>query len=326
MSFKNPQYLILIALIALMVYFKIRQKPPAVKYSLASFIKSGVGENRFKKYFFIILRITALLILILALARPRKGLKERSVLKPAIDIMLVMDVSTSMLAIDFRPLDRMQAAINAAKEFVSKRNTDRLGVVVFSGLPVLQCPLTMDNGAVLRLLDNIKAGMIKVDGTAIGLGVALGLKYLERSDSPSKVMVLLTDGANNTGEIDPATAADMAKALNIKVYTIGTGKPGPAQVPVDHPFFGRRLVTIPDELDEVTLAEIADKTGGQYFRATSLKKLKNIYAEIDRMEKKTVEVTEYYEFEEKFKPFLIAGLFLLILELISRFLFPGLFL
>ncbi|MFC2061827.1 VWA domain-containing protein [Elusimicrobiota bacterium] len=318
MSFKNPEYLLIIPVALFIFYLKLRQRPPAVRYSLAAYIKGIVKEIRWKKYFFLILRLAAVLLLTIALARPRKGLKERSVIKPAVDIMLVMDVSTSMRAIDFDPLNRMQAAVNAAKEFVSNRTSDRIGVVIFSGLPVLQCPLTMDNNAVMRLMDNISAGMINVDGTAIGMGISLGMKYLEKADSPSKVMILLTDGVNNTGEIDPVTAADIASSLNTKVYTIGAGKPGPAKVPVKHPYFGTRYMTIPDELDEDTLTHIAEKTGGKYFRATSHKRLKEIYAEIDRMEKKSIEVREYYEFEEKFLLFLFLGGLLLGLELIAR--------
>lgn len=316
----------LILLAALLLYFKVKQRPPALSYSLSSFLKNRVGEPRIKKNLFFIMRMAAVVLLVIALARPRKGLKERSVVKASVDIILVMDVSTSMRALDFKPFNRMEAAVNAAREFIKARTSDRMGVVVFSGLPVLQCPLTLDNNAVLRLMDKVDAGMIKVDGTAIGLGISLGLKYLEKSDSPSRLMVLLTDGANNTGDIDPLTAADMAKSLGVKIYTIGSGKPGPAQVPVKHPYFGTRLVTIPDELDEATLTKIASKTGGRYFRATSLKKLKEIYSEIDRMEKKQIAVIEFYEFEEKFHLFLFLGSFLLLLEIILRFLMPGIFL
>jgi Ca-activated chloride channel family protein len=323
MNFKSPEYLLLIPLLFLLVYLKKKQKPPVITYSMASYLKAVVRENKFRKNIFLILRTAAICLLIIALARPREGLKERNIVKPAVDIMLVMDVSTSMKAIDLKPLDRMNAAKSAAKEFISSRTSDRLGMVVFSGLPLLQCPLTLDNNAVLRLTDRIEAGMIDVGGTGVGLGLALGLKYLEKSDSPSKIVVLLTDGANNTGDIDPMTAADMAKALGIKVYTIGCGKPGPAQVPIDHPHFGMRLVTIPDELDEDTLTSMAENTGGKYFRATSFKKLKDVYAEIDRMEKRNVEVTEYYEFQEKYMIYLFLGALLILIEIIIRLLFPG---
>ncbi|MBN2407459.1 MAG: VWA domain-containing protein [Elusimicrobia bacterium] len=323
MNFKDPLYLALIPVLLLLLFFKLRQKRPALRYSLAAYIRSAVSENKYRKYMFLVLRTCILLILIVALARPQKGLKERSVIKPGIDIMLVMDVSTSMLAIDFDPLNRIQAAVDAAEEFVAARTSDRLGVVVFAGLPLLQCPLTLDNSAVSRLMDSIDAGMIKIDGTAIGLGISLGLKYLERSDSPSKVMVLLTDGANNTGDIDPDTAADMAASLGIKIYAIGCGKPGPARVPVDHPYFGRRYITIDDELDEAALRRIADRTGGAYFRATSAKKLSEIYSEIDKLEQKTEEVTEYYEFEEKYPLLLIIAGILIAAEIAGRFLFSG---
>jgi len=325
MSFKNPEYLLLIPLFLFLLFLKLRQKPAAVKYSLSAFIKVRVRENRLKKYLFVIVRTAAVTLLVVAMARPRQGLKERTVVKPAVDIMIVMDVSTSMKALDFAPLNRMEAAVKAAKEFITARTSDRLGVVVFSGLPVLHCPLTLDHNAVLRLMDNISPGMVEVDGTAIGMGMALGLRHLEKSEAASKVMVLLTDGANNAGDIDPATAAEMAAALGIKVYTIGCGKPGPAKVPVDHPFFGRRLVAIPDELDEAVLKSIASETGGKYFRATSLKEMKKIYSEIDSLEKKQMEVTEYYEFEEKFPLFLYSGSFLVLFEVVLRIFLRGIF-
>ncbi|MFC2048756.1 VWA domain-containing protein [Elusimicrobiota bacterium] len=284
-----------------------------------------INENKIKKHMYVLIRTLLLVFLIIALARPRKGMKERNIVKPAVDIMLVLDVSISMRALDFKPDNRMQAAVKAAKEFVVARENDRIGVVVFSGLPVLQCPLTLDSQAILRLLDKISSGMVQVDGTAVGLGVALGLKYLEKSDSPSKVLVLLTDGANNTGDIDPETAAQMAKSLGIKVYAIGAGKPGPTQIPVEHPYFGMQLVSIPDELDEDSLTHMAQLTDGKYFRATSLKELKDIYKEIDRMEKKNMEVSEYYEFEEKYIVYLIMGALLMFLEIVFRFVYPGVF-
>ncbi|MEA3506643.1 MAG: VWA domain-containing protein [Elusimicrobiota bacterium] len=315
MSFKNPEFIIFIPLFIFFLWLKLKQKPPAIKYSLGYFLKENFSENKIKKYFFIFLRLATVIFLSVALARPVKGLKERSVNKPAVDIMLVMDVSTSMKAIDFDPLNRMEAAVSAAKEFVKSRRTDRFGIVVFEGAPVLQCPLTLDTGAVLRFLEGVEAGMVGINGTAIGSGMALGLKYLEKADSPGRVMILLTDGANNMGDVEPEAAADIAAALDIKVYTIGCGKPGPARVPVEDPVFGKRFVTIPDEIDEEVLQLIAQKTGGRYYRADSRKEFSRIYSEIDSMEKTDVEITEFYEFEDKYRLFLLAGLVLLLIEL-----------
>ncbi|MFH1414825.1 MAG: VWA domain-containing protein [Elusimicrobiota bacterium] len=292
---------------------------------MSDFLKSRVPSGRFGRILVRYLRFAAVCLMITALARPREDLKERNYIKSTIDIMLVMDVSRSMKAIDFDPYNRMQAAVKAAKEFIANRSSDRLGVVLFASMPVLHCPLTLDNDAVASIMENISAGMIGAGGTAIGMGVALGLKYLDRSDSPSKVMILLTDGANNAGFIKPLEAAGMAAALDIKIYTIGTGKPGPARIPVDDPVMGRRYVTIADELDEKTLQEIADITGGKYFRATSFEKLNEIYAQIDMMEKSEVKVKEYFEYEEKFYPFLFAALLLILLEMLLRFMRPGMF-
>ena len=314
MNFKNPEYLLLLLLLPLLYYFKKRQKPASIRHSMTGLLREQLAPAFWKKELLLLIRFLVLLFLVLALARPRKGLKERSVIKPAIDIIMVMDVSTSMRALDFKPLDRMQAAKKAAMEFVKMRTSDRVGLVLFSGLPFLQCPLTLDQSAILKLIEKIEAGMIQVDGTAVGSGMALGLKYLEKSDARSRVMILLTDGANNAGDIDPLTAGEMAKTLDIKVYTIGCGKPGPAYIQVEHPFFGRQLVQIPDELDETTLKKIAGLTGGIYFRATSLEELEEIYKEINAMEKVERRVVEYYEYRELFYPLLLIGLFLLGIE------------
>jgi len=321
MVFKNPLFLLFILpLIGIFIY-RNRKKNSSVEYPLASFFKKSVTENIFFKYFFNVLRFSGIFFLIIALARPQKGLREKMIIKPALDIMLVLDISGSMQAIDLKPKNRLEAAKEASKEFVLNEKNNRIGLVLFAGLPFLQCPLTMDYQAVLRLIDRAEVGLIKVDGTAIGSAMALGLKYLSKSDSPTKIMVLLTDGANNAGDIDPDTATDMAKTLGVKVYTIGCGKEGPAYIPYNHPFFGRQLVKIPDELDENLLKTIAYSTGGKYFRATSSEKLKETYQEIEKMEKRKVRIHYSYEYKELFMPFLVIGTILIVLERFLKILY-----
>lgn len=231
------------------------------------------------------LKAAVLLLATAALARPQSVSHHKAGLSEGIDILLVIDASTSMRALDFNPVDRMTAAKNAARDFIRGRLSDRIGILVFGGAPLLTCPLTLDYEALQEFLTRIEPGMTFVDGTAIGDGIAAAVNHLKDEVSESKVIILLTDGRSNTGLLDPLTAAKTAKAYDIKIYAIGTGKRGPAFYPDVHPVFGRRLVQIPDELDEETLLKIASETGGRYFRAQSVTQLKEIYAEIDKLEK-----------------------------------------
>lgn len=325
MNFKNPEFFLFLPVLLFLFFMKFRQRPPAVMYSMTGLIKKSMPSWKLWKIVIPSVRLLALSVLIVAWARPVKGLKERSIKKPALDIMMVMDVSNSMNAIDFNPFSRMTAAKNAAMEFVSKRSSDRVGVIVFSGLPIIQCPLTLDSKAVIKLVDIVEAGMVKVSGTAIGMGISLGLNYLDESGSPSKILILVTDGSNNAGEIKPLDAAQLAASMGIKIYTIGAGLAGPAKIPVDDPVQGKTIVTIPDELDEDLLKEIAELTDGKYFRATSFESFKEIYSEIDLMEKRIIDVYEHYEYEEMFRIFLYIGGILLLIELILRMFFVRLF-
>jgi Ca-activated chloride channel family protein len=229
--------------------------------------------------------------------------------------MLALDVSGSMRAEDFKPENRLYVAREEIKRFVSKRASDRIGLVVFSQSSFTQCPLTLDYGVLLNFLDQVRFGMIK-DGTAIGMALANCVNRLRESPSKSKVIVLLTDGVNNAGEIDPLTAAGIAKTMGVKIYTIGVGRPGNAMYPVDDPIFGKRYVYLPNEIDEDVLKEIAGKTGGKYFRARSEKELEQIYDEIDSLEKTKVKVNEYVQYEELFPSFVYFGLALLVLEML----------
>ena len=257
------------------------------------------------------LRLTALALFIIALARPQAVSSRENVSTEGIDIVLLLDISGSMLAEDFSP-NRLIAAKQVADEFVDGRVNDRIGLVIFSAESFTQCPLTTDYPVLKSLLKEVKNGMI-ADGTAIGLALANGVNRLKDSKAKSKVMILLTDGVNNRGEIDPITAAKIAATYNIRVYTVGVGAQGEAPYPVETPFgIQRRL--IPVDLDEKTLTAVADMTGGKYYRATDNKKLKAIYKEIDQLERSKIEVTAYKRYSELFYGWLAAGLVALLLE------------
>jgi Ca-activated chloride channel family protein len=260
------------------------------------------------------LNIIALVLLIIALARPQTELSEESVYAEGIDICVVLDVSGSMFAKDFDP-NRLEAAKSITREFVTGRNNDRIGLVVFAKDAYTQCPLTVDHAAVITLLDEIQGGFLE-DGTAIGNALASGVNRLRDSESKSKVIILLTDGVNNAGEIDPNSAAEIAQEFGVRVYTVGVGSMGEA--PYDIPdAFGTKRVMVPVEIDEPLLQKISGLTGGKYFRATDNQKLESIYKEIDRLERTRIEVSSFKRKSEKFVWFVTAGLVLL---LVSRFL------
>jgi len=243
------------------------------------------------------LQALAGLLLVVALARPQSGAAREEVASEGIDIVLALDISGSMRAEDFKPDNRLEVAKRVARSFVSGRSGDRIGVVVFAGGAYTQCPITLDYGIVQTLLAEVDFGRIP-DGTAIGLALATAVNRLRDTEGQSRVVILLTDGQNNAGEIDPVTAAEAARALGVRVYTIGAGTDGPARIPVDDPLLGRRYTTIDAALDEETLRRIADITGGRYFRATSPEALEAIYAEIDRMERTEVETVQYVQYRE----------------------------
>ena len=262
------------------------------------------------------LRIIVLALLIFAMARPQASDKWENVDTMGIDIMLSIDVSGSMLARDFKP-DRLEAAKQVAIEFISGRRNDRIGLVIFSGESFTQCPLTTDHAVLINLFKEVKSGVIE-DGTAIGVGLANAVKRLKDSDAISKVVILLTDGVNNTGAIDPITAAELARTFDIRVYTVGVGSMGTAPYPAID-FWGRTVYqNMPVEIDEETLQKIADLTGGKYFRAINNDKLRDIYSEIDLLEKSKISVKEFSRKEERFMPLVWLALALLLSELIIR--------
>jgi Ca-activated chloride channel family protein len=257
----------------------------------------------------------AIVVIVVALARPQSTSQGENVYTEGIDIALLLDISGSMLAEDFQP-NRIQAAKEVALRFVDGRAHDRIGLVVFAGQSFTQCPMTLDYRVLKNLLRQVKPGMVE-DGTAIGMAIAQGVNRLKDSKAKSRVMILLTDGVNNRGEIDPVTAAQIAQTYDLRIYTIGVGTVGEAPYPVQTPW-GIRYQNIPVDVDEKTLQKIAELTGGQYFRATSNRALQQIYDEIDELEKTRIEVTTYRSVAELFYPWAALGLALLLVEFLLR--------
>lgn len=265
------------------------------------------------------LKVAALLLVVCGLARPQNVKTKLAGLGRGIDIMMAMDASTSMGALDFAPLSRMDAAKDTARRFVEGRAQDRIGVIVFGGSPQLASPLTADYDAVYQVLDGLAPGMTRSDGTAIGDGIVSAVNHLKDSDARSKIIILLTDGRSNTGLIDPITAAKTAASLGIKVYAIGCGKRGQSMIPIDDPVQGRVMAAIDDDLDEDLLDQIARLTDGRYFRATSLKELRDIYATIDKLEKSNVKLPDLVSRDDRYRgPVLAAALLLLLNALLSN--------
>ena len=316
MTFQNPEILWLLLIVPLLVAYYIW-----VGRHEASLVVSTLGRGRAPRtlrYWLrplpFVLRLVALSLFIVALARPVEEHAESETTIEGIDIVLAMDISGSMLAQDFKP-NRIESSKSIASEFVADRQGDRLSIVAFAGEAFTQCPLTSDRSAVQTSLSRLRSGVID-DGTAIGNGLATAINRLRESSAKSKVVVLLTDGVNNSGSMSPRMAADIAKELNIKVYTIGVGRRGTAPTPVIDPFGNVSLSMVKVEIDEDLLREISSITGGRYFRAENAEALVKIYEEIDQMEKSKVEVNDYISYEELYLGWLIWGLVLLIVELL----------
>ncbi|HEX9916147.1 MAG TPA: VWA domain-containing protein [candidate division Zixibacteria bacterium] len=314
----QPIFLILALLsIGIVVYHLIlrRQRPASIRYSDLSLTNHLKESSRSRETKILpLFRGLAVFFLVLALARPQSGLKSQEITSEGIDIMLVLDISGSMRAEDFSAQNRLYAAKQVIEEFISERQTDRIGLVIFSRQSFLQCPLTLDYKILKELVEKVDFGMIE-DGTAIGLAIANAVDHLQLGKGKSKITILLTDGINNSGEIDPITATRVAQAMNIKIYTVGAGKPGRALYPVEDPIFGKRYVYLPNELDEKMLQEIANITGGEYFRAKDEKGLSQIYKEISQMEKTKIKIKEYVEYNELFSNFALFGLILVLGEI-----------
>ncbi len=258
-----------------------------------------------------------MLIAMVALARPQEGVSQSETETRGVDIVLALDISPSMAAEDFRPLNRLHVAKETAREFVRQRRHDRVGIVGFAATAFTQCPLTLDHDAVQDLIQGLDFGLAE-DGTAIGMGLATAVNGLKESKTPSKVVVLLTDGQNNRGQIDPLTAADIAKAFGVKVYTVLVGRGGVVPVPVDDPIRGRRIEMVRMDVDEGTLSQIAERTGGRFFRAQDPEALAGIYDSIDKLERAPLKSIEYREYRD-LGPWLlgIAAALLLLHALLS---------
>jgi Ca-activated chloride channel family protein len=312
--FEDP--LVLGLLVALPVLFWVRasrRRRPAIRYSAVSDIQAaGVSKARVMAILPPTLRGLALAAFIVALARPQTGITTENVLTEGIDIVMVLDVSSSMLAEDLEP-NRLEAAKAVGIDFVAGRRNDRIGLVAFAGQAFTQAPLTFDYAVVQSLFDELDVGMIE-DGTAVGMGLATAVKRLQASPAESKVVVLLTDGRSNRGEIGPVTAAQMAQALGIRVYTIGAGSQGTARVPMPDPLGGTRYANMRVDIDEATLQEMAELTGGRYFRATDNESLASIYTEIDELERTEIEVENFTQFGEEFPLPLGLGFLLLVAD------------
>lgn len=317
-SFANPYlFLLLIPVAALLVWYLLRNSKlhPTLRVAALEPIHNHHSWKIQLRHLVYFLRLAALTLIVIILARPQSKNNQRNINTEGIDIVMAMDISSSMLAKDFTP-DRLDASKEVASQFISGRPSDRIGLVIFSGESFTQCPLTTDHAVLINLFKDIKCGMIE-DGTAIGMGLATAVTRLKDSQAKSKVIILLTDGVNNTGSVAPITASEIAKTFGIRVYTIGVGTMGKALAPVQTNF-GVVFDYVPVEIDEAILKQIATATGGKYFRATDNEKLKSIYAEIDKLEKSIIEVTDFTKrFDEYFALAIVAGILLLI-EALAR--------
>jgi Ca-activated chloride channel family protein len=318
LRFESPYYLFLLLLLA--VIYLLRDKTfGSAKGTLRhsnlrmfehapSNVKTWIVKHVF------LLRLLLMGMVIFALARPQVGQSFENYLTEGIDIILAIDASGSMRAEDFAPKNRLEVAKEKVREFIKNREGDRIGMVVFGEESFTLCPLTSDYLFLLKRIDELHLGVVPEDKTAIGMGLANSLNRLKTSKAKSKIIILLTDGVNNAGKIHPLTAAQMAKSLNVKIYTIGIGKEGWVQMPVEHPLMGKTYIQMKTEIDEETLHNIAEQTGGLYFRASSEEALKEIYHKIDRMEKTKSQVKIYAEYREFFPYLMWPVFFLLFIE------------
>jgi len=320
-TFVNKELFILLLLLPLLgawYFFQYKKRYPTLQMPSLEAVK-GISSWRGKlRAILPILRVLTFLFFIIALARPQQTLKEEEIKAEGIDIALVMDLSSSMLAQDFKP-DRLEVSKQVASDFIDKRQHDRISLAVFAGEAFTQCPLTTDHRVLKEFLGGLKCGILE-DGTAIGMGLATAVNRLKDSEAQSKVVILLTDGDNNAGYIQPMTAAEIAQEFDVKVYTIGVGSRGKALTPVSRNSNGQYIFGLANvQIDEELLGEIADLTEGKYFRATDEQSLEQIYNDIDQLEKTEIEVTTIKRYSEEFHRFVILGLIFLLLEFLLRY-------
>ena len=319
-EFAHPGFFYLLLLLPVMVFlhWKIRtRRRTDIRVSSLELLRNYAPSFRQRiGWLPLVCRLLAVAMIIVALARPRSSSKGTNVTSEGISIVLAMDVSSSMLAEDLRP-NRIEASKRVASEFIEGRPTDLIGLVVFSGESFSQCPITSDHSVLLNLMDDIKSGVLE-DGTALGEGLATAIARIKDSKAKSKVIILLTDGVNNSGSIAPLTAGEIAKTFGIRVYTIGVGRNGTAPYPFKTPF-GIQYQNVDVQIDEAILQQISEATDGKYFRATDNRKLKSIYAEIDKLEKTKVEVTEFRRYSEEYLPWALIAVLLFAVEIMLRY-------
>jgi Ca-activated chloride channel homolog len=327
MRLKDPQFLLLLLVLIPMVWAYVRRERKsraAVRFSDLSVINKLPRSALLKaRHVLFALRAGGIALLAVALARPQMGRTDSEVTTEGVDIMLILDISESMQALDFKPDNRLAVAKQTIQEFIKKRDNDRLGLVVFAARAFTKCPLTLDHNVLASLTSEVTFTDWS-NQTAIGTAIATAANRLRDSPAKSKVIILCTDGANNAGEIPPLTAAMAAKELGIKIYTIGIGREGKVPIPVQvqNPFTGevvQQTQMIDSDLDEQSLAAIADATGGKYFRAQSAEKFREIYDQIDKMEKTVIKTKIFASFDERFYPWLWAGFVLLVAELLLQY-------
>ncbi|MFM9027649.1 MAG: vWA domain-containing protein [Bacteroidota bacterium] len=319
MRFANPGFLWLLMALPAIVVFRfiyLRKKETPLRFTGLPLIpvKTKSWRTHFEHLPFA-LRCVSLALIIVGLARPQSSSSTQSISSEGIDIVMALDISPSMLAEDLRP-NRIEGAKKVALQFIEKRPDDRIGLVVFSGESFTQCPITTDHSVLKNLIGPLEVGLL-ADGTAIGEGLATSVNRIRNSKAKSKVIILLTDGVNNIGAIAPQTAGEIAKTFGIRVYTIGVGSMGTAPYPFQTPF-GIQYQNVPVQIDEGILKQIADQTGGRYFRATSTAKLEEIYKDIDKLEKTKIDVLEFRKKTEEFFPFALAAMITLLIEMILR--------
>ena len=322
LKFANPQFLWLFLLfVPLIVWYVMRHKnnnPTLLVSATLPFAKMGTSWKLYLKHFMFAVKLAAIGCLIIILCRPQTHDSWSTTETEGTDIVLAIDVSTSMLAKDFDP-DRFNAAKDVALQFVSGRESDNIGIVIFAGESFTQVPLTLDKTVLMNYIQDIKIGTLQ-DGTAIGDGIATSINRIKNGKAKSKSIVLLTDGSNNTGVVAPLTAAEIAKEYGIKIYTIGVGSNGTALYPVGVNYYGKmEYQRLPVVIDETTLKKIADTTGGEYFRATNEDILKDIFAEIDNLEKTRMDVMSFSNTEDNYMPWAIALFVLVLLDLVVRY-------
>ena len=319
MTFHNPLILLLLILIVPIVLWYVKRhaiKEQSIRMSSIGSYKGGSKSWRVRlRHIPFVLRMMAFALVVIVLARPQSSNSWQNRTKEGIDIIMTMDISGTMLAEDLKP-NRLKAAKNVAIDFIKNRPNDNIGLVLFAGERFAQCPLTNDHNVLINMFNSVDYGML-ADGTAIGLGLANAVGRLKDSKAKSKVVILLTDGSNNAGDISPETAADIAAKMGVRVYSIGVGTRGKAPFPIDTPF-GIQYQAIDVDIDEPMLKRIAQKTDGKYFRATDNKKLKEIYDEIDKMEKTKIEVQDFSRKNEAYLPFALLALLCIFSEIVLR--------